>query len=98
MTPAQFILLAAAITLSMATVDFAHARYSRALTRVELGEESPHVPARWSVLQWVAATASFVVAIRVSLYLLPFEGLGLYLGSFLGAQARRTRVPSSAVD
>lgn len=41
--------------------------------------------ANWSVAQWCGALVGFVIAVRVSMWVLPLEGLGLWLGMFLGA-------------
>lgn len=79
----MFALLAIAVTASMTAVDFAHARYVRALL-----ERRGPVAAAWSVAQWAAASVGFVLAVRVTMWLLPFEGVGLGLGTWLGARTR----------
>ncbi len=101
--------LALLVTVTMAMVDFAHARY--ALAMYEHRRRRHRVPwwramaapvnvpelraaARWSVVQWAAASVGFVVAVRVSIWLLPFEGLGLWLGTMLGG----TRAEGCRVD
>jgi hypothetical protein len=114
MTTIAYIGLAALVTATMATVDFAHARYSLAMQDhrrrvLESGLYVPrwlmvrdwrhwrgplHIAARWSLVQWGAATVGFVLAVRVTMWLLPFEGLGLWIGTLLGG----TRSDSSRVD
>ncbi len=87
MTTIELGLLAVLVTLTMGAVDFAHARYALAMMRVRRGEhQALHVAARWSVVQWGAASIGFIVSVKVSMWLLPFEGLGLYLGTMLGGR------------
>lgn len=77
--------LALAVTASSASLDFAHAHYQAAPDRVRAG--------MWSVAQWAAATVGLVVAVRVSWWLIPFEPLGLFLGTWIGwTRARRRPV------
>jgi hypothetical protein len=82
-----FLMLGAAVTLSMAGVDFAHARYVQAL---QAG--ATHRAARWSVVQWASTAVGFIVAVKVTFWLLPFEPLGLYLGTWLGTRRAGMRV------
>jgi O-antigen/teichoic acid export membrane protein len=79
------------VTISTMAVDFAHARYV-----AELVSGRAHAAARWSAGQGAAATIGFVLAVKVSMWLVPFEILGLYLGTWLGAKRRRVEgVPPS---
>lgn len=97
----RFAGLAVLVTMTMAAVDYAHAGYSLAMIEhrkdprkdLRWWHRPLHVAARWSVAQWGAAAVGFVVAVRVSMWLLPFEGLGLYLGTTWGG----TRVARSEV-
>jgi hypothetical protein len=75
------VLIALLVTVTMAGVDFCHARYTRAL----LSGRVVHA-AIWSVGQWGAATVGFVVALKISVWYLPFEALGLFMGTLLGAR------------
>ena len=75
--------LASAVLTSSAAVDMCHARYVRALVA-----GARHRAARWSVGQWLSATVGFVIAVRVSLWYLPVEALGLYLGTWAGTSSR----------
>lgn len=68
-------------------IDYAHVRYAH-----ERDAGEAHAAARWSVVQWLAATVGFVVAVRVSLWVLPAEALGLYAGTWLGVR-RKTKTP-----
>lgn len=98
-----FVLLAVLVTVTMAMVDFAAARYTIAMADVRLGRgvtrpwwrTAKHRASAWSVVQWAAAAVGFVVAVRVSMWLLPFEGLGLYIGTLLGSG---TQQPGRGVD
>lgn len=45
--------------------------------------------ALWSVGQWSAASVGFVVAVKVSIWYLPFEAAGLAAGTLLGARKLR---------
>jgi len=60
-------------------IDYSHARMVQAVM-----DKRRHAAARWSVAQWGAATVGFVLAIKVTMWLLPFEACGLYCGMVLG--------------
>lgn len=74
----MIVLLGLVVFVSAAALDFAHTRYVQA---VQVADR--HRAARWSVVQWTAATVGFVVAVKVSLWILPFEAAGLYAGTIL---------------
>lgn len=75
--------LALLITCASACIDYASARYFRAME-----DKDVHRAGRWSVAQWLAASIGFVVAVKVTVWLLPFEAIGLYLGTVFGGQVR----------
>lgn len=75
------ILIAIMVTATMTGVDFCLARYTRAMLEGRVLNA-----ACWSVGQWGCATVGFVVAVKLSIWYLPFEGLGLFLGSWLGGR------------
>jgi hypothetical protein len=80
----MMILLAIAVFASAFLIDFAHARY--ALAR----DQGDRVRASlWSVAQWCSASVGFAVAVKVSLWYLPFEGAGLFLGTFVAMRSSR---------
>ncbi len=81
MSPIEFILCGLAVVLSTASVDYAHAKHIRALEA-----RARHKAAQWSVAQWLASALGFILIVKVSVYLLPFEACGLYLGSWYGAR------------
>lgn len=72
------VLLAVAIFLAAASIDYAHALYVRAVI-----ERRRRSAAIWTVLQWSASTVGFVVAVKVSLWYLPLEAAGLVTGTLL---------------
>ena len=75
--------LAVAVTATMALVDYAHACYTLAMQRLQIIRAS-----FWSVAQWGAASVGFIVAVRVSVWYLPFEAVGLFIGTWLGGRWR----------
>ena len=77
------ILLAILVFTAAVSLDFCHARYVQSVQA-----NRACMAAMWSVLQWSAATVAFVVAVKVSLWLLPFEAIGLAVGTLLGMRAR----------
>ena len=77
----MYSLIALLVTVCMAGVDFCHARYTRAMMEGRVLHA-----AFWSVGQWSAASVGFVVAVKISIWYLPFEALGLFLGTLLGGR------------
>lgn len=82
------ILIALAVTACMAGVDYCLARYTRAMIAGHTLKA-----ALWSVGQWSAASVGFVVAVKISIWYLPFEALGLFLGTLLGGH--RVKLPKA---
>jgi hypothetical protein len=84
----MIVVLAILVFTASACLDFAHTRYVQAVQA-----NKAWLAAMWSVLQWMAATVAFVVAVKISLWLLPFEALGLAVGTLLGMrkQAKLTK-------
>lgn len=80
--------IAILVTVAMAAVDFCHARYTRAMIGGHVYEA-----AFWSVGQWTAASVGFVVAVKLSMWYLPFEAAGLFIGTVLGAKRFRNTLP-----
>lgn len=90
----MFVLIALLVTACMAAVDYCHARYTRAMMASCVTEA-----ALWSVGQWMAASVGFVVAVKISMWYLPFEALGLFLGTLLGGRrVKRSHVPRRSKD
>lgn len=70
-------------------LDFAHANYVIAVNarrRVRA--------ASWSVAQWGASMVGFIVAFKVSLYLIPFEAAGLFVGTLLAVPKALPELPA----
>jgi hypothetical protein len=91
MTP-QMGMLGVLVFCATCALDYAHTNYVMAVH-----DRRRYKAAAWSVLQWCAATIGFVVAVKVSLYLLPFEALGLYVGTLL-AVPKELPVPHTEVE
>lgn len=86
MTP----LLCLAVLLSATLIDYAHAR---CVLAIHCGAR--HRAARWSVLQWAGATLGFVIAVKVTFWVLPFEAAGLYIGTLLAVRSTEATKPSA---
>lgn len=87
MSDITYVGLGLLVLASSAAIDFAHTRYVQAVQACRR-----HRAAAWSVLQWTGGTIGFVVAVKVSFWLLPLEAIGLYLGTVL-AIPRTPRIP-----
>lgn len=83
------VLLAILVFFTMAGVDFCHAKYVRAMLA---GKALP--AAFWSVGQWMAASVGFVIAVKVSMWYLIFEAMGLFVGSLLGTLRMKEHNPA----
>lgn len=81
------VLLAILVTCTMAALDYCHARYTRCMLAGKALAAS-----LWSVGQWMAASVGFVVAVKVSVWYLPFEAVGLFIGSYLGARRMKEHI------
>ena len=83
------LLLGLLVFVAATCIDYAHARHVQSVMAQQASRA-----ALWSVFQWGAATVGFVIAARITLWVLPFEAAGLYLGTIL---AVRPRLPSARV-
>lgn len=83
------VLLGVVVFFSAAMIDFANTRYVQAV-----GERRAYVAARWSVLQWLSSLVGFIIAVKITLWMLPIEALGLYAGTLW---SMRTKAPSQGV-
>lgn len=72
------ILLALLVFFSAMGIDYANTRYVKAVD-----DNRAHHAAAWSVMQWSCGLAGFLVALKVTLWMLPIEALGLYVGTRL---------------
>lgn len=81
-----YVLLFLAILAASASIDYAGVQHVLAV-----GEGDRHRAARWSVAQWAAGLLGFIVAMKLTLWLLPAEAIGLYLGTFVSVEPRDRR-------
>ena len=88
MTP----LLCLLVLVSATLIDFAHARCV-----VAIAQRAPYRAAFWSLLQWAGATVGFIVAVKVTFWVLPFEALGLYLGTVIAVATSKEEALPPAV-
>jgi hypothetical protein len=86
MTP----LLCFLVLVSATLIDFAHARCV-----VAIAERAPYRAALWSLLQWAGATVGFIVAVKVTFWVLPFEALGLYVGTVVAVATSKDGAPEA---
>lgn len=89
-----FALLVLMVFISAAAIDYAEARYVRAV-----GAGAAHVAARWSLAMWALGCLGFVAMLRVSLWLMIPEGIGFYVGTFVAVRwsAVADRAPRDTV-
>lgn len=86
MTP----LLCLLVLISATLIDFAHARCV-----VAIAQRAPYRAAVWSLLQWAGATVGFIVAVKVTFWVLPFEALGLYIGTVVAVATSKDETPAA---
>lgn len=82
----EFMLLGLAVFASSAAIDFAAARWTRAVSDLSIVRSG-----MWTVVQWTASSLGLLLAVRISWWLLPFEGMGLAAGSMLEVWRTRER-------
>jgi hypothetical protein len=80
-------LLGLIVFASAITIDFAHARCI-----VAIGDHAGQRAARWSMVQWTASTIGILVAFKVTLWVLPCEAIGLYVGTLLAVRTQRRQL------
>lgn len=83
MTWWQYAGLGAALFTAVTVVDFAGVRYQQAVT-----DGRPWAASWWTAIQWGVNTTALVVAVKITLWLLPCEVAGLVAGTQLAI--RRT--------
>ena len=71
-------LLCLVVFIAATLIDYGHARCV-----VAINEGAAHRAACWSIVQWGGATIGFLIAVKVTFWVLPFEGAGLYVGTIL---------------
>lgn len=75
------LLIGLLVMITMGGVDYCLTQHTRAFLSGRAVEAS-----LWSVAQWTCASVGFVVAVKLSIYYLPFEALGLALGTYVGTK------------
>jgi hypothetical protein len=78
------------VFFSAVGIDFANTRYVQAV-----GEKDTHRAARWSVLQWLSSLVGFIVAVKITMWMLPVEMLGLYVGTWWSMRNNRNKDDST---
>ena len=86
------ILLALAMFVCAALIDFAYARQTIATTNGRA-----LVSANWRALSYSLGCFGWLVAVKIGVWLLPFELVGLYMGTLLGV-GRTAGERSQAAD
>jgi hypothetical protein len=86
LTVATCLLVFACSTL----IDYAHTQCVKAI-----GEHARRRAALWSVIQWSGATVGFLVAIKITLWALPFEAAGLFVGTFIAVGRKTSDQPTT---
>lgn len=71
-------LLALLVFFSAMGIDWANTKYVKAV-----GANKANAAALWSVVQWCCSLVGFLVAFKVTLWMLPIEALGLIVGTKL---------------
>lgn len=84
----ELIILGVVVFVSSACIDFANTRYVRAV-----GDDEANKAALWSILQWVSSLVGFLVAVKITLWMLPVEMLGLYVGTLVSMRTRGNKTP-----
>lgn len=75
--------LALAMFMCAALIDFAYARQTIATTNGQA-----FVSANWRALSYSLGCFGWLVAIKIGVWLLPFELAGLYLGTLVGVDKK----------
>jgi hypothetical protein len=73
-----------------ASSDWFETRYVRAVRRWEDGDDTAReTAARSSVAMWLVGTVALVTVIEIGWFVLPFEALGLYVGTKYAMRRKR---------
>lgn len=87
------VLLALAMFVCAALIDFAYARQTIAITNGRA-----LASANWRALSYSLGCFGWLVAVKVGVWLLPFELAGLYLGALIGVGKAGQRVQVAVAD
>ena len=77
----QTTLLGILVFLGAMTISYSGARCDQAL----LPPVRKLAAANWNLLAWIAAAVGFVVAVKVDMWMLVPEGVGVWCGMLVGA-------------
>lgn len=69
------------VFVSATMLDFCHGSYI-----IAVGKRLPYRAAGWSILTWCSGLVGFLVAVKVTLWVLPAEALGTALGTVLSVK------------
>jgi hypothetical protein len=75
------------VFVSATCLDYCHGNYIMAVEKREAW-----YAALWSSLQWCAGVIGFLVAVKISLWALPAEVLGLTVGTVLSVRRASVKV------
>lgn len=81
------IALALLVFCSAVALDYCATQYVRAV-----GSSHVNRAAMWSVLQWASSLVGFLVAFKVTLWMLPVEALGLWVGTQVSMRGWRPNI------
>ena len=83
----MIVILAILVFFSAMGIDWANTKYVLSVSRGEATKA-----AFWSVLQWLSSLVGFLIAVKITLWLLPFEMAGLWLGTYLSMRRSEGKV------
>ncbi len=77
------ILLAIAVFFSAAILDYCNTKYV-----LNVAEGNAVKAGLWSVFQWLSSLVGFLIVVKVTLWLLPVEAIGLFVGTWFSMRAK----------
>ncbi len=82
----QELALSVLVFFTSMALDYCHTNFVLAVER-----RAAYAAALWSVLQWCAGLVGFLVAVKVTLWVLPAEALGLALGTIISIKRNQDK-------
>jgi hypothetical protein len=76
------------VFVSAASLDYCHSRYIMAVQ-----QRWAWRAAGWSMLGWCSGIVGFFVAVKVTMWVLPAEALGLGAGTLLSVKRAKLKIP-----
>ena len=80
-----FVLMALAVFVSSAVIDYCHAHYVSAFV------DGSYLAMCWTAAQAAAGSVGFILAVKVTMWFLPFELAGLATGTGFAIRRKRAR-------